>query len=377
MPGVSPRPLSTQSSSSVTQASERATERGGSLEAAPITDRSGAVLGEAQVAMGASSMAENPAFEQDAIAFERALGQAAFRDGLPAAEAMSAKAKAYIQAKAGPWEASNARLQAELAKTSSNEAGWSGAVGTAIEDVMAVFDSGNVATRMNHLGEFYTHILGEDLASGAPEVDRWIQQAHLEEAEIEERKRQMNGTKWSFNTIDPNSEVAGQGQTRVRSGEDARTELTVAESGVTLDPAEAQLQEQAAVSRGETWDPTTGALSWQEGARVWMLNEANAWVERMRSLSLPLAAGPSGTTNMLMNTAQVLGGVSPVDARLACMGYLLPANHHSLVEVMVAAASFGAPYVEGQQMYRHIAPYNDTQLRTFGGGRFPDEPALA
>ena len=60
---------------------------------------------------------------------------------------------------------------------------------------------------------------------------------------------------------------------------------------------------------------------------------------------------------MLMSANAALGATTPVQARLACMGYLLPPNHHSLVEVMAAAKPFGAKWTPGQDMYKDIEPY--------------------
>ena len=106
------------------------------------------------------------------------------------------------------------------------------------------------------------------------------------------------------------------------------------------------------------------------------------WVQAMRSMSLPLAGGPSGTTNLLMNVNDVLKGVGAEEARLACIGYLLPIHAHSLVEVMTSAATHGAGYTAGQGMYRNIRPYGEETLRADcgltplkdGKKRFPDEP---
>jgi hypothetical protein len=123
-------------------------------------------------------------------------------------------------------------------------------------------------------------------------------------------------------------------------------------------------------------------LAWSEGAKMWAINEKDEWVRAMRELSLPLGAGPSGTTNMLMNVCSILGG-DPTGTRLACIGYLLPIHAHSLVEVLAAAASHGVGFTAGQQMYRNIAPFPEDVLRSRcgiqpanaeGRPRFPDEP---
>jgi len=121
------------------------------------------------------------------------------------------------------------------------------------------------------------------------------------------------------------------------------------------------------------WSKDKDTVKWEEGTKVWIINERDKWVQLQRSLSLPLGAGPSGTTNMLMQAAQALKA-EPYSARLACIGYLLPAHHHTLVEIMGAAAPHGCDYTPGQQMYRNIKPLSDADLRACGkDNKFPDE----
>ncbi len=367
----------------------RATERGGTL--APKSENVRGQTVEAQVANGASSMAAKPDFEAAARAFERNLGAAAAQDGLGAAQAMSAKAKAYIMAKVGgAWSRTNAMLETELKKMGSENPGWSGAVGKGIDALMAVFDSGNVATRMNHVGEFYIQVLAQDLISArGAEALVWAEQARLDIDLLEAKAAEAERTRTSGKAPSPwalapaaSPAAAGQTQTRVHRASTAdsdagkadraathRTDESAKTAGVSLDPAEATLQAQG----DSTFDPRTSRLRWEEGARVWIMNEADQWVRWARQMSLPLAAGPSGTTNMLMTANDALNATSAVQARLACIGYLLPANHHSLVEVMAAAAPFGAAWTPGPDMYKDIEPYSPSALRGFGGGRFPGE----
>lgn len=72
--------------------------------------------------------------------------------------------------------------------------------------------------------------------------------------------------------------------------------------------------------------------------------------------------------------------VGAYEARAACIAYLLPAHHHTLVEILAAAAPFGCTYTGGQKMYRKITPFGEDELRSCGrmppGGQeklFPDE----
>ena len=198
------------------RAQNRAEAREGTLT--PETDgRSGE---EKLVATGASSMAENPNFEKDASAFERALGRDAYAKGLPAAEQLCAKAKAYIEAKVGPWREDNGALATELAKigSSATDTGWTGAVGQQVDALMAVFDSGNLRMRMWHVGNFFWKLLGDDLLDKeVSEMRSWVSDAGMRLGQIRARKAQMQSSGWDIVTTPADSEVSGQGSWR-RSG---------------------------------------------------------------------------------------------------------------------------------------------------------------
>src|SRR4029453_15318118 len=100
----------------------------------------------------------------------------------------------------------------------------------------------------------------------------------------------------------------------------------LADTGATMSDREMRVQAGAG-----TWDPDTERVKWEEGVKKWIMNERNTWIQWQRALSIPVGAGPSGTTNMLMQAAKVLGA-DRYDVRAACIAYLLPAHHHTLVE---------------------------------------------
>jgi hypothetical protein len=173
-----------------------------------------------------------------------------------------------------------------------------------------------------------------------------------------------------------NPSSTGDGQRPAPPDRTDRSANDLKEQGAGLSGREMALQ-----GTGDA-DP----LKWSEGAKMWVINEKDKWVQTMRELNLPLAAGPSGTTNVLMNANAMLGATSPVQARLACIGYLLPINAHSLVEVCAAASAHGVGFNPGKQMYRSLPPLSEDELR--GCGRvsqhrepgkklFPDEADVA
>jgi hypothetical protein len=103
------------------------------------------------------------------------------------------------------------------------------------------------------------------------------------------------------------------------------------------------------------------------------MNERDQWVQWQRQLSLPVGAGPSGTTNCLMQAGKALHA-DTTSVRAACIAYLLPSHHHTLVEILAAAAPFGCSYTPGQKMYRSIRPFSEAELRACGkDDKFPDE----
>ena len=223
---------------------------------------------------------------------------------------------------------------------------------------------------MCHLENLWNMLAG-DIALNSDSMDEMLERAGILETDLAKFRDDKGGNKFH---IPEGSEVAGQGMTRFENPNknEHRTEMTVGSSGVEMGGAEAELQVPS-YDRSSGAPPETARLQWEEGARIWMMNETNKWVYLMRQLSMPLAAGPSGTTNKLMNLGQVLG-MSPYDTRLACIGYLLPAHHHSLCEIMEAAQPHGAAdFIRGRQMYTSIQPWSQSELKGFGGGKFPHE----
>ena len=113
----------------------------------------------------------------------------------------------------------------------------------------------------------------------------------------------------------------------------------------------------------------------EEGGEKWVINEMDNWVKQMRDMSLPLLAGPSGTTARLMQAFQKLElNDQPAHSRLACIAYILPNRHHSLVEIMTGAAQNGGPaFNPSPDFYHNILPFSEGELRA-QLGNFPDEP---
>jgi hypothetical protein len=62
-----------------------------------------------------------------------------------------------------------------------------------------------------------------------------------------------------------------------------------------------------------------------------------------------------------MQFARILNAGADVNARLACLGYLLPIKAHSFHEVMAAAKAFGCTY-SGNSDYGEIEPLSACEI---------------
>ncbi|MFE7132713.1 DUF4157 domain-containing protein [Streptomyces sp. NPDC057638] len=358
---------------------------------------------ETELTLGANtsgrSMAADPEFEAEAMAFERRL--AATASAHPLAKGtmgdMATKAKAYIRSGVGgAWDQADERLAEVFKVVGQDDVAKSGFVGTAVADVMAVFDEGTLSERYTHIVRFFTEVLARDLADTTKqrEIDQHIKAAKLNERVLRSSRRDMRragATRTTVTTRDiapipEDSAVEHQAGARVKRnevlkalhpdeepGQTGRTEHTVAETGLDFSAR----QEAVHTKDDPEWNKEQDALKWLAGARVWMINERNSWVEAQRKLSLPLGGGPSGTTNTMMSAAKALDA-DAYGARLASIAFLIGASHHTLVEIMAAAKPFGCEYDESQDIYRYIYPLTEDELRACGkDGKFPGEAAPA
>ncbi len=369
----------------------------------------------------------NPNFESDSRAFEVKLGPVAYEHGAAVGPALVAKVRAYIEAKAGasiltPINQLKAELEKLIPKTKAQPGGGQGAFNPAFaggvatpEDVQQLLmaseeldaakaqnehlkdvKAGNLREQMTIVCNFAS-IINSDLLKADPvELQKWITQAKLSETEIDERlqkaKKVGANPGWPDQPVGQvpsggtrkqqqmQGAVREQGKTRKENpkpaggGDHTQTDSTpeqMASQGMPLSDREMRAQ-------GNPGPKVQ--LKWSEGVKRWGLDTKHKWVQAQQKLGIPLGAGPSGTTNMIMNTGKMLGGADVLSMRMACIGYLLPIHAHTLVEVMTAAAAQGAPFSPGPQMYRRIAPLSEEELRSScgrsggkSGNLFPDE----
>jgi phage-related protein len=106
-----------------------------------------------------------------------------------------------------------------------------------------------------------------------------------------------------------------------------------------------------------------GSAAHSRGVDLWTLDEENAFVQRARALEMPLAAGISGTTAVLLACARNFGltGDKLREYTLGVTGHLGVAGAHSFHEIMSVAEFAGLGYTPGN--YRGILSWSGTPQR--------------
>lgn len=384
---------------------ETAQERGIRLEERPLPGQQAPALVMNPTANPGRSMALDPQFEQQAAAFEQELGKYAFNDerANQAAAQLVAKIKPYLDARSRAL-ALSLQEQAATMKKLAGERTFAGTVtqfddrvdlATNIRAAQAAIDqiiaSGNLRERLNLLDQFMK-VVGADFQS-ADDPEKWARfrqmadDADLDTGALDARHQQTAPSGRERALIDHASEdtlLAERDRIRVPSGlPDQRTDRSLNDMRHTpLSPAEARFQGVPTFGQEQVdtkqWDRRTKPLGFTEGGRTFLINESHQWVQRMRALSLPLRAGPSGHTQVFFDANTLLGaGVDPYHVRLASIGHLLPIRAHSLVEILVVAARHGCGYSAGPTMYRNLSPFTLAELRRIGHGVFPGESDVA
>lgn len=305
----------------------------------------------------------NPNFTEDAKEFERKLAAkaATHRAANSALATMAVKAKTYIEAKAARrWDRADAQLaellmeagkdvksaDAEFVKIlqsiGQDRVMNTGFVGTAVTDVMNVFDRGTLTERFVHIIGFFTGILGKDLMDEGKEaeVERRIKEVKLNITFLSARRTEMR--EMQARELDPatveraiarnlrGSDVEHQRRARkpiryLKRKRDKRDPtlqlgLTIEETGFRFSARQLRMHRRI----DEHWDRSM-VLRWEAGTKAWRIDGRSKWVKMQRQLGLPLGAGPSGTTNTMMSAAEALGAKS-YPTRLACIAFLVGHN---------------------------------------------------
>ena len=116
----------------------------------------------------------------------------------------------------------------------------------------------------------------------------------------------------------------------------------------------------------------TTKLPWIEGHTYYAMSATNPWVKRIRGKKgMPVVAGVSGTTTRMLTAFKWLNsGASPLDFRLAILGWMLPAWDHSLYEILRGShlasvkGDKESDLTDVVDMYMNIPPLTTEELRT-------------
>ncbi|MFJ4153067.1 hypothetical protein ACIP10_36680 [Streptomyces galbus] len=135
-----------------------------------------------------------------------------------------------------------------------------------------------------------------------------------------------------------------------------------------------------------------GSPQWISGRRYWDIRLVHPMAQRAEETGGLLVAGTSGTTYRTLGHALAAREIWGVDVdlqlvRLALLGALVSAQHHSMHEIMAAGKLFqdehagrvdGLDYTDNWGRYWNIGPLTEEELRRHVAvdGMFPDEHVL-
>lgn len=342
----------------------------------------GAPKAKAMLYRDVDSMAADPAFEARAARWESRFG--GFVNGHGHAQAMAKKAGDvvldYLEKR---FEVTNLAVEKALPKLGTKENTFSGAVGNKLNEVRRALNSGSVSVKMNHFQKFAERFVSGDIIKlGGDTVTDIITRMGDGNAPNPHMTAAINSVKKGGRMQAPEGIAGEQWHTRAErtpnTGVEAadkekdRSQLTYGEhkeqTGSDYSGAE---KRHMRLAYGKT---DNKRLPINEGGEKWIMNERDKWVKEMREMSLPLKAGPSGTTARLMQAFRQFGiNDQPAHSRAALIAYILPNRHHSLVEVMTGAAQNGGPaFTPSRTFYKNINPFTQTEVRG-ALGNYPDE----
>jgi hypothetical protein len=340
---------------------------------------------DAEIAVNEESMAANPAFEADAILFEKKLGALAYGhdQSNDVVKTASERILTYIDERSGGADKID-KVNEALTLCGSDNKTYSGIVGLEAAKIRKVFEAGKLGERCNHIEAFYQKVLVPDLIAAPTNIDEMLQKADFAVTNLKKRAKGATNAHGTYEKHAEGTTLGDQWRTRQKRTDSKAQGLDrdiasptlgqVEQEGPTVDNVQqpgVKLSDDEKTAQGVS--QADDSLSWINGQATWVMNEANKWVQAQRALSLPLVAGPSGTTDRLMQTFGGLNVGKPSTRRLACIGYLLPANHHSLVEILTGAAPHGIGFTESQKMYMNIAPLSVEELKACGDGKYPHQ----
>jgi Domain of unknown function (DUF4157) len=243
-------------------------------------------------------------------------------------------------------------IQGDLTGFGSDSPSATGSVGTGLDQLKRVVESGNFRERMTFVYNGFCNGTLKKLIVAAMEKSGQFQQG--------------TGNAWAASLFQRDPEVVrDRPERRIAQDPSAKTTLLSPEQ-VTTPP----------LSEGEkSFVVKENKLQWQPGTRLIDYRLDSTFQKEAYQKQVLVGGGRSGTTYSMLQVARVLGEKDFVAVRLACLGWMLPAEDHTFYEIMTSAKLFdpSLAYTEGPMGYRNVAPLTQTDLaKCTIDGKFPD-----
>lgn len=256
---------------------------------------------------------------------------------------------------------------------------FAGRIGSSVENLSAVFrGDGNIRELVTHAWRFMNNVLCHDLVGKTwiPEALSIAKQANLNVEELEHmiwqaRKFHRSCTRMDglspVSELDPREHFIKMPWHKVRQEQNImrlKNPMLKGESiwsTVTKEEFEAEGGVLSTTEKRLLNGLGADYVPWLDARKVWLLDETHDFVKEAKQANIPLMTGISGFTVQIMQFARILNAGADVNARLVCLGYLLPIKAHSFHEVMAAAKAFGCTY-SGNSDYGGIEPLSACEI---------------
>ena len=105
---------------------------------------------------------------------------------------------------------------------------------------------------------------------------------------------------------------------------------------------------------GITLSEPDDIIPWVTGRMYWKLNEDNFYAKLAKAYGHETITGPSSSTDTALMLMELLHGFDVRLATLACVGWLVPCQHHSMFEVFLSAIPYGLEYDTTQDTHAFL-----------------------
>jgi hypothetical protein len=96
-------------------------------------------------------------------------------------------------------------------------------------------------------------------------------------------------------------------------------------------------------------------IPWVTGQMYWKLNEDTFYAKLAKTYGHETITGPSSSTDTALMLMELFNGFDVRLATLACVGWLVPCQHHSMFEVFLSAIPYGLEYDTTQNTHTFLS----------------------